>query len=197
MSIERNPTVTATEERSPRQRLLDTADELFYRRGIRNTGVDAILDHARVARKTLYHQFSGKDGLTVEYLRSRDERWTAHWVDAIEQHRDARGRLLAIFDALATWTASAHWPRGCAFLDALVELADPAHPAARVVGDHWAAIESRLLALASEAGVEHPLSVVQNLMLIYKGVLASLMVEPVESAVERGRTLACLALERA
>ena len=198
MTVQRNPpTLASTDRRSPRQRLLDAADELFYGEGIRKTGVDAILEHAQVARKTLYHQFGGKDGLTVEYLRARDERWTRHWLDAIEQQTDTPARLLAIFDALETWTASEHRPRGCAFIDALVELADPTHPATEVVNNHWAAIKSRLIALASEAGAENPPKLADDLILIYKGVLVSVMVEPVESAVQRGRALALLAFERA
>lgn len=94
----------------------------------------------------------------VAYLRARDERWTTHWQEAIARQRHATGRLLAVFDALKTWRPSQDQPRGCAFADAFVELAD-------------------------------------DLLLIYRGVLTSMMLEPVEMAVERGRGLAQLRLQ--
>lgn len=190
MGDQRNRPRAEPDPPSPRQRLLDAADALFYGQGIRNTGVDAILEHAQVARKTLYHQFGGKDGLTVAYLRARDQRWTAHWQEAITRQPDAMGRLLAIFDALETWRPSQDQPRGCAFADAFVELADASHPASQVVTEHWEAIESRLAALAEDAGLGSPTQVAADLLVVYRGVLTSMMLEPVQTAVGRGRALA-------
>lgn len=190
MATARKATSPPPAPSAPRQRLLDAADELFYVQGIRNTGVDAILEHARVARKTLYHQFGGKDGLIVAYLEARDARWTAHWLAAIGERTDAKERLLAIFAALESWEASQRQPRGCAFVDALVELADPSHPAAAVIAEHWAGIERRLVELATEAGIRAAREVVDELVMIYRGVLIAMMLEPVDVAVQRGRQLA-------
>ncbi|MFA9429204.1 TetR/AcrR family transcriptional regulator [Egicoccus sp. AB-alg2] len=175
---------------SPRQRLLAAADELFFARGIVNTGVDAILDHARVARKTLYHQFGGKDGLVVEYLRTRDRRWTAHWQAAIDAQSTPEGRLLAIFDALDTWEDETRRARGCAFVDALVEVADPSHPATSVVVDHWTAIAGCLRALAADTDADDPDRLAADVELIYRGALSAMMLEPPSVAVERARALA-------
>lgn len=181
----------------PRQRLLAAADALFYGEGIRNTGVDAILEHARVARRTLYQQFGGKDGLIVAYLRERDARWTAHWCAAIADADGAEARLLAILDALRTWEPSRQRPRGCAFLDALIEVADPAHPVSVVVLAHWDAIGSRLAELAADVGTADPRGLADDLVLIYRGVLTAMMVEPVDVAVARGRDLAAARVARA
>ena len=181
---------------SPRQRLLDAAEELFYAHGIGNTGVDAVVRTADVARKTLYHQFGGKDGLTVAYLRARDERWTAHWGAAIEAREGATDRLLAIFDALETWEPSRRRPRGCAFLDALVEVADPSHPVAEAVRDHWATMTARLTELAAAADAPEPEATAADLLVIYRGTLTAMMTEPVDVAVPRGRTLARRCLVR-
>lgn len=186
----------ATSDRSPRQRLLEAADALFYRHGIRATGVDAILKHAQVARRTLYHQFGGKDGLIVAYLRARDERWTAHWLAAIEEQPDPVGRLLAVFDALESWDLDDHTARGCAFIDGLVEIADPAHPVTHLATAHWEAMTARLETLAREANVDEPHRLAAELLLLYRGALVGLMVEPASTSVARARALAVDAFER-
>lgn len=190
MSTTRNSSGATRQERSPRERLLEAADELFYGAGIRATGVDALLERAHVARKTLYHQFGGKDGLIVAYLRARDDRWRAHWQAAVEARADPMDRLLALFDALETWEDGQRRPRGCAFVDALVELADPDHPGAQVVAEHWEAMTAALARLAGAAGAEDPGEAAGELLLIYRGALTDMMVESVPSAIGRARAIA-------
>ncbi|GGI07970.1 TetR/AcrR family transcriptional regulator [Egicoccus halophilus] len=181
----------------PRRRLLDAADELFYAHGIVNTGVDALLKRAGVARKSLYDQFGGKDGLIVAYLQERDERWQQHLERVITATPDADGRLLAVFDALEQWDPSPHRRRGCAFLDALVEVADPDHPASAAVADHWRTLRTRLTELASEAGVADAAALAEELELLYRGALTTLMTEPAAPAVARARRLAAARLATA
>jgi AcrR family transcriptional regulator len=55
---------------SPRERILDTARDLFHERGIRAVGVDAIAEAAGTNKMTMYRHFSSKDDLIVACLRS-------------------------------------------------------------------------------------------------------------------------------
>jgi AcrR family transcriptional regulator len=48
---------------------------MFYRKGIRAVGVDAISAEAGVTKKTLYEKYGSKDELVAAYLRARDDRW--------------------------------------------------------------------------------------------------------------------------
>jgi len=64
---------------SPRERILDTAGELFYAEGIRAVGVDRVVDESGVARMTLYNQFGSKDGLVTAWLTRRDAACGALW----------------------------------------------------------------------------------------------------------------------
>lgn len=188
-SPSRAPHATPAPAITPRQRLLDAADKLFYSRGIRSTGVDAILEDAGVARNTLYYQFGGKEGLIVEYLRDRDARWRRHWDAIVEATADPLERVLAIFNALERWEPGSDRARGCAFVDANVELADPAHPAGEVVRQHWQSIETRLQSLAAEAGLHSPSAVARDLLMVYRGTVVAMMFEPVVDAVAYGREL--------
>lgn len=46
--------------RSARQRLLDAANELFYDEGVHTVGIDRIIEHAGVAKASLYNTFGSK-----------------------------------------------------------------------------------------------------------------------------------------
>ena len=120
----------------PRTRILDAASEAFYRQGIAAVGVDAIVADAGVAKSTLYRHFPSKDDLVVAFLRRRDERWRAWLRSEVERlSPDPAGRPLAVFDALGGWFASEAF-RGCAFINAAAEIADPTHPARAAVQEH-------------------------------------------------------------
>jgi AcrR family transcriptional regulator len=108
----------------PRERILRTAHDLFYRDGIRATGIDRVIAESGVAKVTFYRQFPSKDDLVLAYLDFRHERWMAWFIDALARHG---GHVGAIAPALAEWFHSGDY-RGCAFLNSVGELA-PALPA--------------------------------------------------------------------
>ncbi|MBM6405284.1 TetR/AcrR family transcriptional regulator [Phycicoccus sp. CSK15P-2] len=159
-----------------RRRLLDAAEELFYRDGIAGTGVDAVLTRAGVAIGSLYRNFAGKDGLTVAYLDDRQARWTACWDDAVATATTPEGRVLAVFDALEGWAAQEGASRGCADLAALVSL-PPGHPAAVAALRHKAELAARLRALVEEAVPAGAVdATTDQVVLAYDGALARLAV---------------------
>src|ERR1700731_1072975 len=90
----------------PRARILAAAGDLFYRRGIRAVGVDAIAEAAGTNKMTLYRHFASKDELVAEYLRQSarlaDACWdrlaAAHPGDVLAQ---LRGWLAEMADHLA------------------------------------------------------------------------------------------------
>src|SRR3954468_18483850 len=91
---------TAGRRQTARERILDTAYELFSRHGTRAVGVDRIIAECGIAEMTLYRNFPSKDALILAFLERRDELWTRAWLQAEAQRRGAppAERLLAIFD---------------------------------------------------------------------------------------------------
>ena len=73
-----------------RERILETAYDLFSRHGTRAVGVDTIIAESGVAKMTLYRNFTSKDELILEFLRQRDERWT-RWLEYAEKTPAAPG----------------------------------------------------------------------------------------------------------
>lgn len=110
-----------------RSRLLGTASRLFYAEGLHSVGVDRILAEAKVTRATMYRHFAGKEDLVVAYLAEAD-RATRESLDAAvaaaESDSDA---VRGVARAIAGHIRSQGF-RGCAFLNAVAEYSDPAHP---------------------------------------------------------------------
>jgi AcrR family transcriptional regulator len=102
-----------------RERILLTAHELFYREGIRATGIDRVIGEAGVTKATFYRHFPSKNDLVLEFLEYRHRHWMAWFVDALRRHGNAAE---AISPALAEWFGNAGF-RGCAFINSLGELA--------------------------------------------------------------------------
>jgi AcrR family transcriptional regulator len=172
-ALQQSEMADPSEQRPPRERILDTAYELFSRHGIGAVGVDRIVAESSVAKMTLYRHFPSKTELALAFLELRDQRWTRDWLQS-EVHRMAltpRDRLLAIFDAFDEWF---HRPdyEGCSFVNTLLEMpeSDPLHEAA---AHHLDVIRSFIEDLARQAGMEHPKDVAFQLQLVMIGAIVA------------------------
>src|ERR1700733_13816724 len=106
------------------ERILETADLLFYGQGIRAIGVDTIAAEIGISKRTLYNYFPSKDDLIVAYL-------SRHFIEARTSDRPLLEQILHYFDWLERWFASDTF-RGCPFVNAIAELSDAAHPGAKL-----------------------------------------------------------------
>lgn len=109
-----------------RERILAAAHDLFYRDGIRATGVDAIIAASGVAKLTFYRQFPSKDELVLAFLEMRHDRWMGWFIDALGRHGAQRelatdSALEMLADVLQEWADDPGF-RGCAFINAVSEL---------------------------------------------------------------------------
>lgn len=121
-----------------RDRILVTAHELFYRDGIRATGVDRIIAASGVAKLTFYRHFPAKDDLVRAFLAYRHERWMAWFVDALGRHGARPGGGAApLAAAMAEWFAQPSF-RGCAFINLVAEAGDSIAGAADIARRHKA-----------------------------------------------------------
>jgi AcrR family transcriptional regulator len=150
------------------------AEELFYNRGITSVGVDLIAEHSGVTKRTLYNQFGSKSRLVATYLAARDQRWRSLVRAAVEACDDSVAAVTAPFDALRTWSSTN--TRGCAFLNALAELPDPAHPAHRIAADQKLWLLRLFEELATTAGCDDPTTLAIRLLVLHEGALAMLPV---------------------
>lgn len=158
---------------SARERLLAAASDLFYRRGIRSIGVDAIIAEANVAKMSLYRSFPSKDELAAAYLRGVDERYWRRWDEiAIRHAGDPRAELDAHCRALAKKATHADW-RGCPFTNAATEFPEIDHPARHVAEANKREMRRRLHGLAKAARARHAGALADQLTLLFEGAYAS------------------------
>lgn len=177
-------------------RILQAASELFYRDGIRAVGVDAIAGESGATKMTLYKHFGSKDRLVAAYLHARDDRWR----DWVLRYVGARAggpveRVLAVFDALGDWLESQDGIRGCAFVNASVEVADPNHPAQVVIEDQKRWMHGYLKQLADEAGAGEPDKLADQLLMLVEGATITAVMRTAKESVERAKEAAEILIE--
>jgi AcrR family transcriptional regulator len=166
-------TVTGARSRrpSPRERLLEAADELFYADGVHSVGIDRVLERADVARASLYGTFGSKDELIRAYLERRMAVSQARLRAAADAHHDPGERLLSVFDAQAATFAQPGY-RGCAFNRASAE-AQPGSAAYEVPRTYRRWLRGFLTDLAAAAGTPDPGQFARQLHLIYDGAMTA------------------------
>ncbi len=106
--------VTMSEKPTMKARILETADKLFYLRGIRAVGVDTIAAEIGISKRTLYNHFPSKDELIAAYLAGR-------FVQVPPSDKPPVEQILGTFDRLERGFASKGF-RGCPFVNAVAEL---------------------------------------------------------------------------
>lgn len=111
-----------TIELSARERILLTAHDLFYRDGVRATGIDKVIAEATVTKVTFYRHFPSKNDLIRAYLDYRHTLWMNWFMDALNRHGGYSGQgLNALVPAMEEWFNKPIY-RGCAFINTVSEL---------------------------------------------------------------------------
>jgi AcrR family transcriptional regulator len=162
----------ATVRTSARERLLATADELFYAEGVHTVGVDRIVAHAGVAKATLYTIFGSKEGLVRAYLTDRFDRTSERIRRELEaRYETPRERLIGVFEVQGLLFAEPGF-RGCAFVAANAEGTDGTS-IEEVTESYRAWARSLFVDLARQAGAKDPEGLASQLVLIYDGAAIS------------------------
>jgi AcrR family transcriptional regulator len=179
-----------------RQRILDSAYELFSSRGVRAVGIDEVIERARVAKATLYRHFPSKDELALAFLKQREVRWTHGWVEREARRRGGtpEASLLAIFDLFDEWFHRDDF-EGCSFVNVLLETADREHPLGAASALHLANIRDVLKRLATEAGLRDTDELALSFHILMKGAIVQAG-EGDREAAKRAKALARLLIEQ-
>ena len=161
-----------------KDRILEAATELFYKRGVNATGIDLIISEAGIAKATLYNNFESKEVLVAKYL----ERLRLNFEENLQQAVSKQGRSLTIpFDLLETTVVQGEF-FGCPFTNALTEL-----PESTLVQEEVRKYRGVVLNYFSEFATKE---IVQQLMLVYDGAFTSCKLDPNRKGVRVARQLA-------
>jgi AcrR family transcriptional regulator len=182
----------------PRQRILAVARDLFFRRGIHAVGVDAIAEAAGTNKMTLYRHFGSKDLLVAECLRQLTREFDAAWDECAAAYLgDPKGQLIDWLRHVSHFKVN-EADRGCAFVNAAVELPDKDHPARLVIREYKTAARERLIGLCREAELADPERLADEFFLLCEGARVTAQSVGPEGLSERlARMLEALVAEHA
>ncbi len=156
---------------SKREQLIQTAQALFAKQGFHAVGIDTILEESGVAKRTLYNHFRSKDELILAVLRHYDERFRNFFVRSIEERSPTpKGRLLAIFDVAEEWFDRKDF-FGCIFVGATGEFPEEGTAIRNICREFKALILEYIVELATEAGLEKPRQLAEQLLLLLEGAI--------------------------
>ena len=165
-------------EQDARTRVLETAYRLFYRHGLRATGIDRIIAESGVAKMSFYRHFPSKQALIDAYLDLRHARWMAWLEGRLGGLSSPRDGLAALPDALDDWFRSPGF-RGCAFINGHAEAGSDA-PAMTVM--HKRALAARIEQQCEDAGLAGPGDVAADLLLAIEGAIVRAQMDGADAA---------------
>jgi AcrR family transcriptional regulator len=165
-----------------RERILETASDLFYRRGVRAVGVDVVVEAAGVAKTSLYRHFRTKDDLIAAFLRREDEDFWACWDRVAARHaQDGEAELEAHLAWIGERVGRPNY-RGCPQLNVAAEFPDEDHPARIVARTHKQQLRRRLRDIAERLQVDRPDDLAAQLSVVINGAFVSSQVLAADNA---------------
>lgn len=105
----------------PRQRIIETACDLFYRQGYRSTGINQVIKESGVAKASFYDHFPSKDDLLYEYVCEMSRRDIEELRAEVDQLGTPEERFFGPLKLLVPWFETTNY-RGCPFQNALAEI---------------------------------------------------------------------------
>lgn len=160
-----------------RKRILKAATDLFYAKGIRAVGVDAIASAAGVTKRTLYLHFDGKDDLIAAYLEARNEPVLAGLIKSVT--RTSGGiteQVEGLFTAFARQAGNSKW-HGCPFARAVSELREtPNDAVSNIAAKHKRTFEEWLADHLASHDVDEPALVARQLVVLVDGCITQILI---------------------
>ncbi|MGC5166470.1 TetR/AcrR family transcriptional regulator [Luteimicrobium sp. DT211] len=157
---------------STRDRILEAATELFYANGIRAVSADKIIERVGITKVTFYRHFRTKDDLVVAYL----ERQAARERGALEGVRASAGTDAEAFRSFAELIGTASCQpgfRGCAFINAAAEYADPGSAVRAIVADHRAWYRETFAEMLGSMGVTDVEDAADEVLMLRDGAMVA------------------------
>ena len=166
------PPAAGTRPSPARERILATADRLFYDEGIHAVGIQRIIEEAGVTRVTLYRHFPSKDDLVSAYLGHRARFDHAQVQGIVDAHPDDPRSALSELATALTRDDFGAVQRGCPFINASAEFTG-SHPARVHAHEIRRWVTARIEELLERVGHRDPRAAAQQLMMVRTGAVVS------------------------
>ena len=174
-----------------RERLMATAVDLFYRRGMSAVGIDQIISAAGVTKSTFYKHFESKEDLMLAALEMQNSWLQDTFLTMIRDRGGptAIGQLYAVFDVVEHIIESDEY-QGCIFINVAMEFPLVHEPAHLAAAEHKRAIEALVRELAVEAHASDPAALAKELCLVMEGAYVTRQVTGDKETIAIARRVA-------
>lgn len=152
-----------------RARILEAATQLFYANGIRGISADRIIELVGVTKVTFYRHFRTKTDVAVAYLELQAAR-EREMLEGAREGVSATDALRSIAHTIGEGACSPGF-RGCPFINAGAEFADPTDPIRLVVDAHRRWTFELFARIAFDAGVDDADATASQLMMLRDGAM--------------------------
>jgi AcrR family transcriptional regulator len=149
------------------ERILEAANRLFYQKGIRAVGVDAIASEAGISKRSLYDTFPSKEVLVAAYLRRRAAPTPPSEDPPLQ-------RILSVFDQLHARFASGTF-RGCPFVNAVVEMAGESPVVDGISRTFKDGRRELITSWLAQAGARQPVFLASSISLLIEGAYSTML----------------------
>jgi AcrR family transcriptional regulator len=186
-------------ELDKKQQLVEAALSLFYRHGVHAVGINQILEHSAIAKKTLYHHFDSKDQLLLATLELRHQRFY-HWLAQQLAAAASATAVEVLFDALTLWFEGKAEPLGpffgCYFQNCAAEYHGPDSTVLEQCAQHKLTVKN-LVKIHLESYQLSPQSLaalLDGLMLLKEGAISMALLHTDPTAAQSAKKQALLLL---
>lgn len=183
------PCVAPMKKANARQRILDTAADLFTERGYAVVGINEIIEKAETAKASFYHHFPSKEILCSTWLEETHERSEVHHQEILEADGDAREKVITYFEDLKIWLEQKKF-RGCPYTNTAASLDSSSPSISCQVEEHKNSIRDFFIALAKQVTADEQAArqLGNGLFLLYSGATTEAQnlssPWPVDAAIE-------------
>src|SRR6056297_180411 len=180
------------EIKSARNRLIETARELFVGDGIPQTGINKVTSRADVARMTLYNNFASKDDLIVAVFQ-REAELRRDAIHATQEDLEGPFECVLALFHVAEDVASHKGFRGCAFINLAIEAAAPDSALHLLAQEHKTWINANIRTQLGEGMFSDPDALAQQIAVLWDGGIVGAYVHqssrPIHLARDAARKL--------
>lgn len=104
-----------------KERIIETASELFYQKGYNLTGINEIIEKAEVAKASMYSHFRSKEEICISYLQHKQTSFEEKLLSFLASRPKGKQRVLGLFDFLDEFFHQDGF-RGCWCLNTISQL---------------------------------------------------------------------------
>ena len=152
-----------------KDKILETATDLFHTRGINSTGVDTIVAVAGTTKMTLYKYFGSKEDLILQVLLKNQldfQSWLSEKLNA--SSKKPNDKIQQLFDYVEEWISSPAFI-GIGFIKASAEFPNEENPIHQLSHQQSREFRQYISKLATEANIKDADGLALQLSLLFEG----------------------------